>query len=134
MTSLLVALRDGLTIDEALTQTYGFNVDGLEDAWRRAIEAQPRLVSAQPTAQPTPTFVPTIVPVGGAALVTQVTATAVPTSSFEGQPTQTPTRTAPPLSLTLLLLTVCCFLIVIFGILILGFVLRNQNRKGGTNG
>ena len=39
MTSLLVALRDGVTIDEALTQTYGFNVDGLEDAWRQAIGA-----------------------------------------------------------------------------------------------
>jgi hypothetical protein len=31
MTSLLISLRDGRTIDEALTQTYGFNVDGLEE-------------------------------------------------------------------------------------------------------
>ncbi len=67
MTSLLVALRDGMTIDEALKQTYGFDVDGLEDAWRQAIEAQPRAVSAQPTVQPTPTFVPTIVPISGSA-------------------------------------------------------------------
>ncbi len=134
MTALLVALRDGQTIDEALTQTYNFNVDGLEDAWRKAIGAQPRAASAQPTAQPTPTFVPTIVPVGGVPVVAQVTTTAVPTSSFGSQPTSTstPTRTAPPLSLTLLLLTVCCFFIAIIGILVLGLVLRNQNSKGAN--
>ncbi len=134
MTSLLVALRDGLTIDEALTQTYGFNVDGLEDAWRQSIEAQPRHISAQPTVQPTPTFVPTIVPVGGVPVVTQVTATAVPTSSFGGQPTSTPTRTGPPLALTLILLSLCCIFLVLVGVIVLGLVLRNQNRKGGTNG
>ncbi|HMB24954.1 MAG TPA: peptidase MA family metallohydrolase [Anaerolineales bacterium] len=135
MTSLLVALRDGQTIDEALMQTYGFNVDGLEDAWRKAIGAPARSVSpeGEPTAQPTPTFVPTIVPVGGVPFAAQVTSTPVPTSSFGGQPTQAPSRTAPPLSLTLLLLTVCCFMILIFGVLILGFVLRNQNSKGGKN-
>jgi hypothetical protein len=139
MTSLLVALRDGLTIDEALTKTYGFNIDGLEDGWRKAIGAQPRPVDAQPTAQPTPTFVPTIIPVGGVPVVAQVeaTPTAMPTSSFETQvaqltPIPEPGRTGPPLSLTLLLLTVCCFLILILGVLILGLVLRNQN-KGGNN-
>jgi len=133
MTALLVALRDGLTIDEALLQTYGFEVEGLEDAWRQAIGAQPRPVSAQPTAQPTPTFVPTIVPVGGAAVVAQATVTPGPTSSFEGQPTETPTRTAPPLWLTLTLLAMCCVFILLIGIVILGFVVRSQNRKGGSN-
>jgi hypothetical protein len=75
MTSLLVSLRDGLTTDEALMLTYGFNVEGLEDAWRAAIGAQPRTASpdGQATAQPTPTFVPTIVPVGGVPFVQQVT-------------------------------------------------------------
>jgi len=133
MTALLVALRDGRTIDEALTQTYGFNVDGLEDAWRKGIGAQPRPVAAQPTAQPTPTFVPTIVPVGGVPVVAQATATAVPTSSFDGQPTPAPTPTGPPLALTLILLALCCFFIILIGVLILGLVLRNQNRKGGNN-
>ncbi|MGB8984648.1 MAG: peptidase MA family metallohydrolase [Anaerolineales bacterium] len=138
MTTLLVALRDGLTIDEALLQTYGFEVEGLEDAWRQAVGAQPRPtppggVSAQPTAQPTPTFVPTIVPVGGAAVVVQSTVTPVPTSSFEGQPTETPARTGPPLWLTLTLLAMCCVFILLIGIVILGFVVRSQNRKGGNN-
>ncbi len=134
MTALLVALRDGLTVEEALTQTYGFDVDGLEDEWRKSIGAQPRAVSAEPTAQPTPTFVPTIVPVGGAPLVTQVTATPVPTSSFDGQPTQTPGRTGPPLALTLILLAMCCVFLLLIGVIVLGLVVRNQNRKGGTNG
>lgn len=133
MTNLLVSLRDGLTIDEALSQTYGFNVEGLESAWREAIGAQPSSISAQPTSQPTPTFVPTIVPMGGVSSVLQVTSTPVPTSSFGGQPTQTPARTGPPLALTLVLLGMCCIFAVLIGIVVLGFVVRNQNRKEGNN-
>ncbi|HSK88278.1 MAG TPA: peptidase MA family metallohydrolase [Anaerolineales bacterium] len=134
MTSLLVALRDGLTIEEALIQTYGFNLDELEDLWRQAIGAQPRPVSAQPTAQPTPTFVPTIIPLDGTSLLAQVTATAVPTSSFDGQPTGTPARTGPPLPLTLILLGMCCIFLILIGVVILGFVVRSQNSKGGNHG
>ncbi|RPJ29031.1 MAG: hypothetical protein EHM33_02385 [Chloroflexi bacterium] len=134
MTSLLMALRGGVTIEDALIQTYGFNVDGLEDAWRAAIGAQPRSVSTQPTVQPSPTFVPTIVPVGGTSLLAQVTPTVVPTSSFGGQPTATPGRTGPPLALTLILLGMCCIFLVLVGVVILGFVVRSQNRKGGNNG
>lgn len=133
MTSLLVTLRNGSTIDEALLQIYGFNTDGLEDAWRGAIGAQPRPVVTQPTAQPTPTFVPTIVPVGGVSILAQVTSTPVPTSSFNGQPTQAPVRRGPPLALTLILLAMCCVFMVLIGILVLGFVVRSQNRKGGNN-
>jgi hypothetical protein len=133
MTALLLALKDGVTIDEALQQTYGFNTDGLEAAWRDAIGAPPRPVPAQPTAQPTPTFVPTIVPVGGVSSALQVTSTPVPTSSFGGQPTETPARTGPPLALTLILLGMCCIFLVLIGVVVLGFVVRRQNRKGGEN-
>jgi hypothetical protein len=134
LTSLLVSLRDGLTIDEALIQIYGFDVEGLEGAWREAIGAQPLSVSAQPTAQPTPTFVPTIVPMGGVASVLQVTSTPVPTSSFGGQPTATPpARTGPPFALTMILLGLCCAFLVLIGVVVLGFVLRRQNRKGGNS-
>jgi hypothetical protein len=139
MTALLAAFRDGATTDQALTQAYGFNIDGLEDQWRTSLGAQPRTASGQPTAQPTPTFVPTIIPVGGGVVaVQQATATPIPTSSFNGngQPTQvisSPTRTGPPLALTLILLAICCFFILLFGVLILGIVVRNQNRKGGNN-
>lgn len=132
MTALLVSLRDGLTADEALMQTYGFNVDGLEDAWRAAIGARLRPVAAQPTVQPSPTFVPTIIPVGGAAFVQQETPTPIPTSSF-GQPTQVPARTGPPIGLTLILLALCCGFLFLIGVVVLGFVVRSQNRKGGNN-
>jgi hypothetical protein len=135
MTALLVALRDGNTVDNALTQVYGFDLDGLEDAWRAAVGAQPRIVSAQPTAQPTPTYVPTIVPVSGMqSLSLQVTPTAIPTSSVSDQPTNNlPTRAGPPLALTLILLTMCCVFFLIVGVLVLGFVVRRQNNKGGKN-
>jgi hypothetical protein len=134
MTSLLVSLRDGLTIDEALMQTYGFDVNGLESAWRTSIGAQPASASGQPTAQPTPTFVPTIVPMGGQVTsVLQTTPTPVPTSSFGGQPTPIPTRTGPPLALTMILLGLCCAFLVLIGVVVLGFVVRRQNRPRGEN-
>jgi hypothetical protein len=133
MTSLLVALRDGLTIEEALQQTYGFRVDGLEDTWRTAIGAQPRPVPIQPTAQPTPTFVPTIVPISGVVLSVQSTPSAIPTSSFATQSAQTPVRGSPPLSLTLILLALCCAFLIFIGILILGFIVRKQSLKEWKN-
>jgi hypothetical protein len=137
MTSLLLSLRDGLTIDEALMQTYGFNTEGLEAAWREAIGAQPLPASpeGQPTLQATPTFVPTIVPMGGVASPLQVTSTPVPTSSFSTEPAEAPptARTGPPIALTMLLLGMCCVFLVLIGIVILGFVVRRQNQQGGNN-
>ena len=69
MNSLLISLRDGTTIEDALLRIYGFDVEGLEIAWRESIGAAPRPASAQPTAQPTPTFVPTYIPFAGAGMV-----------------------------------------------------------------
>jgi hypothetical protein len=134
MTSLLVALRDGLTIDEALQQTYGFSVDSLEDAWRGAIGAQSRSTPsggapAQPTARPTPTFVPTIVPVSGLPLAIRATPSPIPTSSFATPTSETPVQGGPPLSLTLILLALCCFFILFIGMFVVGFMVRNQNLK-----
>lgn len=134
MTALLVGLRDGLPVDEALSQTYGFNIDGLEDAWRQAIGAPPQPDSAQPKAQPTPTFVPTIIPISVLPLAAQITPTAIPTSTFDEQPTpETATRTAPPLWLTVALLGFCCIFLFLIGVVVLGFVVRNQNHQGRKN-
>jgi len=133
LTTLLLSLRDGSTIDAALLQTYGFDVDGLEQAWRAAIGAAPHLEAAQPTAQPTPTFVPTIIPVGRASSPLQMTSTPIPTSSFGGQPTETPAPTGPPLALTMILLGLCCAFLVLLGVVVLGFVVRRQNRPGGND-
>lgn len=135
MTALLIALRDGMSVDDALQQTYGFDIDGLEDAWREAVGARPRVVSAQPTAQPTPTFVPTIVPISGGSYTGQAT-TPIPTSTFGGQPTETPTapRGGPPLWLTLTLLAFCCLILLVLGVVVLGLIVRSQNKRGGRNG
>jgi hypothetical protein len=62
MTALLLQLRDGATIDEALQSIYGFDTNGLEDAWRASIGAAPRTGTSNLTPVPTPTMVPTIVP------------------------------------------------------------------------
>lgn len=132
MTSLLTLLRDGITIDNALQQVYGFNIEGLEAGWRQAIGASPSTVSAQPTAQPTPTFVPTIVPVSGGSFTLQTTATPLPTST-NSQSTETPARAGPPLALTLILLGICCTFLILIGVVALGFVVRRQNMQEGKD-
>jgi hypothetical protein len=136
MTALLTSLRDGAAVDDALMDTYGFDVEGLEDAWREGIGAAPRSVSAEPTVQPTPTYVPTIVPISGAPLASQVTTpTPIPTSSL-GEPTteeSPPIRSGPPIALTLALFGVCCLFLIIIGVVALVFFIRAQNRKGGNN-
>jgi len=135
MTELLTYLRDGSTIDNALLVTYGFDVEGLDNAWRKSIGASQQAASPLATAQPSPTYVPTIVPISGAPLANLInTPTPVPTSSFEDQPTdESPIRGGPPLSLTLILLGMCCVFIILIGIVILGFVLRRNNREGEDN-
>ena len=134
MTSLLVSLRDGLTIDEALTQTYGLDIDSLEVGWRQAVGAsiQPGSPEGQPTAQPTPTFVPTIIPISVLPVVNQVTPTTIPTSTLGDQP-ETPVRTAPPLWLTLTLLGMCCLMLLPIGLMVLGVMARNQSRNDGES-
>ncbi len=130
MNSLLIALRDGTTVEDALLQVYGFDIDGLETAWREVIGARPQLASAQPTAQPTPTFVPTYVPFAGAPLAVTPTPYAVPTSSGAEPP---PQSSGPPIILTLMLAAVCCILILLVGILGLGAYLASQKRKGDNH-
>jgi hypothetical protein len=131
MYSLLISLRDGTTIDDALIKVYGFDVEGLEDAWRGAIGAPPQPASAQPTARPTPTFVPTYIPFAGAPVAVTPTPFTVPTSS-SGEPLPEGPG-GPPIALTLMLATVCCILFLLFVVLGLGIYLAAQRRKGGDN-
>lgn len=134
MSALLESLKTGMAVDEALTSTYGFDADGLEDAWRQSIKAAPRAASAQPTAQPSPTFVPTYMPVMGDAGAVS-TPPAVPTSSF-GQTTPEPTPgtgSGPPLILTLTLLSFCCIFALLFGVIVLMVVVRTTRKNGGQN-
>lgn len=130
MNSLLIALRDGSTIDEALLQVYGFEVDGLENAWREAVGAAPKTASAQPTAQPTPTFVPTYVPFAGVPMAVTATPYVIPTSSSAEPLSQ---QSGPPLALTLMLAAVCCILIMLIGVLALSAFLASEKRKGDND-
>jgi hypothetical protein len=132
MIQLLSALRDAKTIDDALRETYGFDTDGLEDAWRQSVGATPRVAVAQPTAQPTPTFVPTYVPVSGAPLAVTPTPYAVPTSSFNNS---NPITSQPEfIGLTVVLICFCLVFLLVIGVVVLMFVVRSQNQKAGKNG
>jgi hypothetical protein len=58
MLALLMAFREGVTPDDALMSAYGFDVLGLESAWRAAIGASP-IASSEKDAH-TPTPIPTL--------------------------------------------------------------------------
>ncbi|MBI2832003.1 MAG: hypothetical protein HYX79_07080 [Chloroflexi bacterium] len=52
--------KDGLQIDEALKKAYGFDQDGLDNAWRKSlglppVEAAPTVTVAPPSPKPAPT-------------------------------------------------------------------------------
>jgi hypothetical protein len=131
ITELLIALRDATPIDNALREIYGFDTDGLEDEWRKSLDAAPRPVSAQPTSQPTPTFVPTYAPISGVPLAVTPTPYAIPTSSFgdAGTTEKPPERTGPPIALTIVLLCFCLLFLLIIGVVVLGLVVRRENYK-----
>jgi hypothetical protein len=102
MTALLLDLRDGQTTDDALQAVYGFNTDGLENAWRTSIGATPLTGSSQPTPVPTPTEVPTFVPIRAAPVAAAVISTPHPTPAQAaatpagGMQTAAPTASALP--------------------------------------
>jgi len=131
LTQLLAALRDAKPIDDALREVYGFDTDGLEDAWRQSVGAAPRAVSAQPTAMPAPTFVPTYVPISGAPLAVTPTPYAVPTSSFTNA--QPATSQTPFIALTVALVCICLVILLIIGVVVLGLIVRSKNQKAGKN-
>ncbi len=83
MQTLLLTLADGHGYDAALEQVYGFNVDGLETAWRAAINAPSRQIPPTPTPL-VAAAVPTAVPLGApVSLPTPETAAAAPSAEPE---------------------------------------------------
>ncbi len=65
MQQLILLLAEGEGYDEALTAVYGFNMDGLELAWRENLGLPPRDIPPTPTpitAVAQPTFVPLSAP------------------------------------------------------------------------
>ena len=86
MQALLLALAAGSGSDEALTQVYGVNVDGLETAWRAAIGAPARAILPTPTPL-SAAAVPTAVPLGApVSLPTPETAATPPSAAAPPPP------------------------------------------------
>jgi hypothetical protein len=132
MNQLLLKLRDGYSTDDALMEIYNFDVDGLDNEWRASVGVPAHDNAAQPTAVAVPTQVPTIVPVSGAPLAITPTPYAVPTSSTMGGDTPSSNTGGPPLVLTLAVIGFCLLLLLIVGVIVLGLIVRSQNKKGGN--
>lgn len=94
--ALFEALRDGATGDAALKSVYEFNADGLEDAWRAYIGAQPRFVTATPTITPTVTPTPSPTQTETPTPTATLSPTPTPTATSTSTTTPTPTLTASP--------------------------------------
>lgn len=116
MQQLLLTLADGTTYDTALEAVYGTNVDGIEQAWRRANDLPERTIPPTPTpvqAANIPTIVPQDVP-QSLATPPSANATAVP------QPTQLPPTTQPGSSL-------CTA--AMLPMLVIGLALTNRRKQ-----
>jgi hypothetical protein len=83
---LLDEFRQGASADRALESVYGFDLDGLDAAWRAEIGAPPSLSTAEAESLSTRTPYPTFVPLGG---VNSFARTATPAPAGE-QPPQAP--------------------------------------------
>ncbi|MGD0879556.1 MAG: peptidase MA family metallohydrolase [Anaerolineales bacterium] len=152
MTSLLLDLKNGQTIDQALQAVYDFDTNGLETAWRSSIGAKPLAsASSQPTPSPTPTIIPTYVPISAAPLAvselitphpTQANGAQAPTTVTQGPiptpgaPSGAPAKTANPLGLAMGGITpvlelglACLVILVLLAGLIIYLVVRSQNRS-----
>lgn len=132
MNELLKALSDAEPIDAALQSIYGFDTDGLDAQWRESLGLPPPAI-AQATAQPTPTWVPTYVPIEGIPQAVTSTPGVIPTSSFDGT-NQPASSSGPPWALTVALICFCLIFLLIIGVIVLAFFVRNTNAKGGRNG
>jgi hypothetical protein len=96
MTSLLLDLKNGQTIDQALQAVYGFDTNGLENAWRKSIGTKLLSGSSQPTPLPTPTIIPTYVPINAAPVAVSELVTAHPTPANGAEAAVTATQIVPP--------------------------------------
>ncbi len=150
MTALLLDLKDGQSIDQALQAVYSFDTNGLEAAWRASIGAQTLGGSSQPTALPTPTLVPTFVPIGAAPLAAALNPTSQPIPATAAAALLTATPAALPTVLpaagtpspitspgfnqgnltTLLEVGLACLVILILVVgLVIFLIVRGQNRS-----
>src|SRR5271157_5434649 len=131
MTSLLLALRDGSSPDQALQSNYGFNVDGLDEVWRAAIHAAPPAGTSKPTPIPTPTIVPTFIPISGIAGAASITGQ--PPSQIA--PSLTAIPSAPPAGgsqvfapIGILAAAGCLLVVLVLVVLLIVLAVRSSRR------
>ncbi|HKZ54205.1 MAG TPA: peptidase MA family metallohydrolase [Anaerolineales bacterium] len=135
---LLAELRNSATIDEAMQQLFGFNIEGFEDEWRAAIGAQPRRPDSIPTPTTSPTVIPTLMPISGAPL--SITGQPAPPTSTGQPPPAAPDRTSPsppapqpspPFSLAIAVAVCACllYLLTLGGALAIGLAVIRRRRS-----
>jgi hypothetical protein len=146
MINLLKDLRDGTAMDTALRNSYGFDTDGLDAAWRKSINLPAKGGEGQATPVSTPTIVPTFVPIGAVPVAQVGASTPHPTeiqpaatqTPVQGQgPAPTPIPTDPPRGIfmpgniaTILEIGGACLVIVLLLVgLPVFFALRRKNRR-----
>lgn len=123
MQQFIAVLAGGEDYDDALQTVYGFNVDGLEQAWRRSIGAADRAIP--PTATPlVAAAIPTMRPLPPPqSLPTTVAPTRNPETGPPGNATESNTE------MTILLVVLACCCLGISLLLLLAFVLWRRRRK-----
>jgi acyl-CoA-binding protein len=90
MAQLLAVFKQGSSADAALKQVYGFDTEGLENAWRAAVGAPPRPVAGAREEPTLPQTVPTLVPFGSKPIAPVATPAPPATPSVEAGPWLSP--------------------------------------------
>jgi hypothetical protein len=139
MRKLLENLQSAMTMDAALQEAYGFDLNGLEAGWRDSVGASPLAADASiPTA--TPTYVPTLEPLslnpeGSASLNAQRTPalgrTPTPSAKSGASPIGGITETVTGLPWGIIIPSVCigmlCLIIILIAVLLIA--VRMSGRK-----
>jgi hypothetical protein len=133
MKQLLEELQNGIEIDQALQDTYGFNTDGLEDAWRASIHAAPRAGVGNLTSVATPTLIPTLLPLGEAPQAGE-NPLPVPTIQAAYGMTSTATQTGQAsggrLAIgALIAIMACCAVLLVIVIVVIVIAARQKSKR-----
>jgi Peptidase MA superfamily len=123
---LLAASQAGSSPDSALTEVYGFDTEGLEQAWRAWIGA-PALPSPGTSVKATPTVMPTYQPLAGAPLA--ITATPIP---YEPLPPRTATGIDDVIGQGLAFVGFACACLTVGIILVVIVLVLVQRRRRRT--
>ena len=128
---LLSASQAGSSPDSALVNVYGFDTDGLDQAWREWIGA-PALPGSGSIAEATPTVMPTYQPLAGPPVA--ITATPIP---YEPLPPRIPSGADDELATSLLEIAgyaCACLAICVLAAIIVVILVRRRRRRAQAGG